>query len=239
MIGRALLETLDRCAEAGQPARLWLRDDDAVEPTPALHRLLRMAEGVPLTLAVIPAHTGQALADRLADAPQVAVAVHGWSHQNHAGMGEKKQELGLHRPADRVLDDLARGFGHLSALHGPRFAPVLVPPWNRIAPKVVAGLSAIGFRALSVFGPEKPAPLRLLNTHVDPIDWHGSRSARAASVVMEELASAIARGGPVGLLTHHLVHDAALWTLLQELFRITQSHPGCRWVSLAELMSEA
>lgn len=238
-MSKLLLDALDRCAAAGKPARLWLRDDDAVDPSPALDRLLQMTGAVPVTLAVIPALSGQALADRLADQHQVTVAVHGWSHQNHAGAGEKKQELGLHRPLATLLDDLARGFAHLSSLHGPRFAPVLVPPWNRIAPEVVEGLSAIGFRALSVFGKEFPAPVRVVNTHVDPIDWHGTRSARPLPDLMQELADAIQQGGPIGVLTHHLVHDAALWAFLDQLFEITRGHPGCSWVALQDLILEA
>lgn len=233
------LRALDRRAKAGQPARLWLRDDDAVAPSAALDQLLAMKEGVPLTLAVIPAFSGQALADRLADAPGVTVALHGWSHENHAGVGEKKQELGPHRPVDQVLADLARGQAHLRALHGPRYAPVLVPPWNRIAPEVVARLPGIGFRALSVFGPPKPAPLPVVNTHIDPIDWHGTRSARALPELLDELAEAVDAGGPVGILTHHLVHDAAIWGFLAQVIDVTRAHPGCRWIGLPDLVGPA
>ncbi|OYW60651.1 MAG: polysaccharide deacetylase [Rhodobacterales bacterium 32-66-7] len=236
-MSQALRNALDRCAEAGRPARLWLRDDDAVDPTPALERLLRLTDTVPVTLAVIPAASGQALADRLAEADRVTVAVHGWSHANHAGTEEKKQELGPHRPVSAVVADLGRGFRQLATLHGPRFAPVLVPPWNRIATEVAAALPAVGFRALSVFGPEKPAPLPVINTHVDPVDWHGTRSARPLPGVMDDLAQAVGRGGAVGVLTHHLIHDAALWRLLEHLLELTRDHPGCRWVSLPDLMS--
>ncbi|MDZ4135094.1 MAG: glycosyl transferase family 28, partial [Paracoccaceae bacterium] len=85
----ALTQALDARAKAGNPARFWLRDDDAVAPTGALDRLLDMtgAQGVPLTLAVIPAPSGAQLAARLAQEAGVIVAVHGWSHQNHAPDG--------------------------------------------------------------------------------------------------------------------------------------------------------
>jgi len=235
----AFLRALDHCAEAGKPVRLWLRDDDAVVPSPALNQLLAMTDGLPVTLAVIPAFSGQALADRLADAPGVGVAVHGWSHANHAPAGEKKQELGPHRPVAQVLADLARGHAHLHALYGPRLVPVLVPPWNRVAPGVASALPGIGFRALSVFGPAKPAPLPLINTHVDPIDWHGTRSARPITVLLDEMAVAVKAGGPVGVLTHHLVHDAAIWEFLAQLFAMTRGHPGCRWVALPDLIQDA
>lgn len=238
-MSQALLNALERRAASGAPARLWLRDDDAVAPTAALDQLLDLTEAaeVPVTLAAIPSGTGPALARRLATARGVSVAVHGWDHGNHAPLGEKKQELGPHRPMAEVLSQLARGFAHLSQLHGPQFTPVLVPPWNRISPPLVAQLPALGFRALSVFGPERPAPLPMVNTQVDVIDWHGTRGGRPDAVLLEELAQAITRGaGPIGVLTHHLVHDAQVWGFLARLFALTQGHPGCRWVALPQVI---
>ena len=234
----AFLRRLDHCAGRGTPARFWLRDDDAIEPGVALDRLLQMTAdaGVPVTLAVIPAPSGRALADRLLPEAHVAVAVHGWTHHNHAGATAKQQELGANRPAATALDEVARGFARLASLHGARFTPVLVPPWNRIAPAVVAGLPELGFRALSVFGPEKPAPLRMVNTHVDLIDWRGSRGGRPDEMLLAELMVAMDRGAPVGLLTHHLVHDAQAWDFIARLFDMTADHPGCRWTALPDLV---
>ena len=63
--------------EAGRKARFWLRDDDAVEPTEALEKLIAAtkAKSVPLALAVIPAQTGDVLAKRLSGETLVSVAV--------------------------------------------------------------------------------------------------------------------------------------------------------------------
>src|SRR3546814_3370640 len=75
------------------------------------------------------------------------VLQHGFAHRSHPGAGEKKAALGAQRPGEVVLDELRRGGALLRALfEGGRVAilPVLVPPWNRIAPPVVAGLRAIG-----------------------------------------------------------------------------------------------
>ena len=120
----AFLRRLDHCAGRGTPARFWLRDDDAIEPGVALDRLLQMTAdaGVPVTLAVIPAPSGRALADRLLPEAHVAVAVHGWTHHNHAGATAKQQELGANRPAATALDEVARGFARLASLHGARLA---------------------------------------------------------------------------------------------------------------------
>jgi peptidoglycan/xylan/chitin deacetylase (PgdA/CDA1 family) len=227
------------CAGRGRPATFWLRDDDATVPTGALDRLLEMTarHGVPVTLAVIPAGSGQALADRLAGAAGVTVAVHGWAHRNHAGPGEKKQELGTHRPAATVLDELSRGLRHLQGLHRGQFAPVLVPPWNRIHADVVQGLPGIGYAALSVFGPEKPAPLQVVNTHVDLIDWRGTGRVKPLDTVLSETVLALGRGAPVGFLTHHLIHDAAAWEVLDRLLALAPNGADARWPGLPALLS--
>ena len=49
-----LVNELDQWGEAERVATLWWRDDDAVAPTAGLERLLSIAGGVPVALAVIP-----------------------------------------------------------------------------------------------------------------------------------------------------------------------------------------
>lgn len=238
-----LTDELDRWQQAGKTAPFWLRDDDAVEPTAELARLLALTEQyqIPFTLAVIPIHTGQVLAGFL-DGRSIDVAVHGWSHTNHAGPDEKKQELGSHRPADAVLGELKAGIEKLRTLHGARFIPMLVPPWNRIAAPLVSELGRLGFQALSVFGPEKPGPLPLINTHVDLMDWHGTRGGREASALAADIVKRLRQmsetGGVMGLLTHHLVHDAAGWDFLDGLFAVSARHPACRWVQSADVLAQ-
>ncbi|MGQ0565389.1 MAG: polysaccharide deacetylase family protein [Gemmobacter sp.] len=239
MNAQAFRDALQAAADAGHPATFWLRDDDATQPSDPLDRLLALTarHAVPVALAAIPAGTGQPLADRLADEGAVTVAVHGWAHRNHAGPDEKKQELGAHRPVSAVLDELARGLGHLRRLHGDRCLPVLVPPWNRIHADVVQDLPGIGYAALSVFGPEKPAPLRVLNTHVDLIDWRGSGRAKSLDVLLAELAACLRLRRPVGLLTHHLVHDGPAWDVLDRVLALASGHAHARWAGLPVLLA--
>jgi hypothetical protein len=238
-IWQPLTAELERWKLAGQSADFWLRDDDAVEPTTPLDRLLVLTGrfGIPVTLAVIPALTGEALANCLAKAPHAAVAVHGWSHTNYAPEGQKKQELGSHRPRDVVLDELSRGLSLLTHLHGKRAIPMLVPPWNRIDAGLIPDLGSIGFTALSVYGPARPAPLSVINTHIDLMDWHGTRGCRDHAVLVQDIVAQLDRaftsGGPVGLLTHHLVHDKAAWTFLEGLFEVTSGR-ACNWRSVAK-----
>lgn len=237
-----LITALDAWHARGQVARFWLRDDDAVEPTPALTRLLDLGarHDVPLALAVIPAGAGVPLAELLAVRAGLDVLLHGWSHENHAPADEKKQELGPHRPAGAVLAELSEGSRRLVQLFGAQFVPVLVPPWNRIDKALLPKLSAIGIEALSVFGPEKPGEPVMVNTHADIMDWHGTRGCRPPAAIIEDIVrrlSAMERsGGTMGLLTHHLVHDDAAWDFIDGLLAATSRHPGCRWCGLRELI---
>lgn len=243
-IWQPLATELARWRQAGRTADFWLRDDDAFEPSAALDRLLAMTafHTVPVALAVIPAFTGAPLADRLARENHVTVAVHGWSHENHAPQDEKKQELGRHRPRETVLAELSEGRLRLERLHAGRFTPLLVPPWNRIDADLLPHLAGIGFSALSVFGAQKPGPIRLLNSTVDIMDWRGGRGGRDHSALVGEIVAQLeaafrGEGVPVGLLGHHLVQDEVAWTFLERLFEVTAASGACRWRSLGELLA--
>lgn len=235
-----LLDALHTRAKAGKPVNFWLRDDDAIEPCESLDRLLILCEefSVPLTLAVIPAHTDDALAHRLSLARDVSVAVHGWSHTNYAGTDEKKQELGNHRPQDDVLAELRRGFTRLRELHRPRFVPLLVPPWNRISPDIVKRLHELGFVGLSTYGDEKPTSVLSINTQVDIIDWKGTRGGYAVDYLATQMTIQLHEGrSSIGILSHQLVHDEAAWLFLEQLFDATAGHPGVRWLPVSEWLS--
>jgi len=238
-----LRRELDAWQAAGLRASLWWRDDDTIEPTPALKTLLALQQdsAVPLALAVVPARASKALPSALGDGA-LAVLQHGYAHENHAPPTEKKSELGVHRPAPIVIGELATGWDTLSKLFGPRALPVLVPPWNRIAPYLVPMLPELHYAGLSSFGPrQRRHPVRGLlavNAHVDVIDWRGGRGfvghAKAVAALCERLAArreaTADRDEPTGLLTHHLVHDRATWSFLTELFAQTVRHPGAIWL---------
>lgn len=244
MTVKLLIETLDDFASKNIVADLWLRDDDATQPSTALDRLLELSQrhSAPMTLAVIPHPTDEALATRLERTRDIDVAVHGWAHQNHAGSDEKKRELGLHRPLETVVGELEAGLQKLRSLHEQRFVPMLVPPWNRIDQSVSEHLPQAGYKALSVYGPEKPDRLPLLNTHVDVIDWRGTRGGKDHDVLFAETAARMrqthATGGMTGILTHHLDHDEGVWAFLQSLLSVTTSHPACRWRSSRQWLAE-
>jgi hypothetical protein len=240
-----LVTELDRWHQSGKQVRFWLRDDDAIEPSSELDRLLKLSDqdAVPVCLAVIPKFTGKELASYLNGIKTVRVAVHGWAHEDHALPGSKKIELGGERSEAVILEELRQGHERLSLLHEERFVPILVPPWNRIDPALIPHLKSIDFEALSVFGPECPSAIREINTHVDLMNWHGGRCGHDTEtlvpMIIDRLKYCHDNGGVVGILTHHLVHDQQAWTFLDALFRITSSHPAAEWCDIKSIMNQS
>jgi len=243
---RDMWDELDAWRDAGRSATLWWRDDDAVEPTPALDRMLALAArtAVPVALAVVPVRAGGALADRLAETCDLATPLqHGYAHANHAPEGEKKAELGATRPLERVREELARGASRMAELFGSRALGVLVPPWNRVADEVVACLPALGFTGLSTYlarATAVPVPgLTAINTHADILRWTAPRGFLGEGAALALLTAHLGArrrgqadaGEPTGMLTHHLAHDEAAWRFLETLLPRLSEHPAVRWLT--------
>ena len=238
---------LDAWHAEGRLASLWWRDDDATAPSPALDRLAGLARlhGVTVGLAVIPALAQPVLATWLESVP-AEVLQHGWAHRSHAAACEKKAEFGYGRDAETAVRELEQGFGTLGRLVGHRFLPVLVPPWNRLDPRLIPDLPRAGFRGLSTYGPRsaaEPAPgLGQTNCHVDVVDWRGGRGfvghERALAAVVTHLAARRARSvdpnEPTGLLTHHAAHEEASWTFIARFLERTRRHRAVRWLAPSE-----
>ncbi|MBI1172472.1 polysaccharide deacetylase [bacterium] len=225
---------------AGLDLPLWWRDDDAIAPTAALDQLIALSDavGLPVHLAVIPRRATAELAVRVAGAGCLIPVVHGWVHQNHAPAEAKKAEFGATRPPGAALDEARQGLAQLQKLFGARLQAMFVPPWNRIAPEVVAGLAPLGFAAVSTFGPRRAATaapgLAQINTHLDPIDWRGGRGLVDPADLVRQLAQLMAdrRLGltdnrePLGLLTHHLAHDSATWEFTRQVIMVLLAGPS-------------
>ncbi len=195
---------LDRWHESGRVARLWLRDDDAYEPTQELDRLLAQIEAAaaPCLLAVVPMKATPALAEALRDRPLIRVAMHGAWHANHAPAGRKSEETPEERGLDAIAAELGEARERLVTHFGGTAGDWYVPPWNRIGRTVAALLPGLGFRALSTFTHRRldAAPaLAEINTHVDIMDWKGGRVGRrpdeALAMLAAELALAREQGG--------------------------------------------
>ena len=242
----ALTAEFDAWASQGRQAALWWRDDDAAVPSAALDQLLSLSATyeAPITLAVIPARTGEDLAQYLADKPLVHIAQHGYAHQNHALHDAKTIELGGEKPVADIIEDIKAGQVVFQQVFGCE-PKMMVPPWNRIDQSVINILPDLGFAALSCFSnkpslKDLPAGLQRLNTHGDPIDWRGTRGFAGDEVVIRPVIDALSaqREGdcvsePTGLLTHHMDHDVAVWHFVEALLEHVADHPGACWVTAA------
>lgn len=248
-----LTRELDAWEKAGRTATFWWRDDDAIAVTPALERLLSLSENhnIPVGLAVIPHRAETALFDRLARHANVRVLQHGYDHANHAPPGVKKCELGPHRPSAIVLAELAEGRAKLKK-QAPAglLLDVMVPPWNRIDPTVIAGLGSLGFTGLSADKPRKalrdPAGLVRANSHVDTIEWVNRRFAGEDVVLGQAVKHLRTRRlgksdpeEPTCVLTHHLAQDEDGWRFLERFFDATMRHSASRWLGAERIFGPA
>lgn len=224
---------LDAAARRGETIRFWWRDDDAGGSSPALTRLLEMAErqNLPLALAAVPAWLEPGVQGQIAASAEATVLQHGYDHVNHGGKGVKSIELGG-RGVDRITEELKKGFDILEDAFGAAFLPILVPPWNRIDQTLHPHLRASGYVGLSVFGKRAAleiAPgVALVNTHVDPVDWRGTRGFLGEDIMLERLIDQLDLDEPLGILSHHLVMDEACWGFLERLFSTLMRHPAAR-----------
>lgn len=241
---RSLSVELDHWQAAERVATFWWRDDDAVASTPALARLITLhgSSGVAPALASIPAHARDDLAAKLEHYPAIAVLQHGYAHDNHAIKGERAIELGGKQRREQIVADLEKGWCRLRCLFAERLLPVMVPPWNRIAPELLPHLPTLGFRTLSCFaarsGREAVTGLAQANCHADLVDWRAGRRFRGEERTIAQICSHLEarRSGradaeeATGILSHHLVHDAAGWRFLETLLERCSRHPGARWL---------
>jgi hypothetical protein len=97
-----------------------------------------------------------------------------------------------------VLEELALGFARLSQAFGERFLPVLVPPWTRIDPALIARLPDVGLTALSMEGARTTRfaarGVVTLNAHCDPIKWKGGARFTGTERALDEIVRP--SGGP-------------------------------------------
>ena len=235
---------LGRWRDAGRGADFWWRDDDAATLSTPLAQLLKLAEqsGVPLALAVVPLEAVPELFAGL----RASVLMHGTDHRNRARPGEKKTEFAAAEAEQSAIERLSAARERLAGHAGARFLPVLAPPWNRFKHSLAARLPDAGLRGLSGYGPRDAAPaapgVSQVNTHVDIIDWRGTRGfvgeETALRAALKHLAArrsgAADRAEPTGWLTHHALHDAAAWQFLARLFERTRQH-GARWLDPRQL----
>jgi peptidoglycan/xylan/chitin deacetylase (PgdA/CDA1 family) len=223
---------------------LWWRDDDAGCYSASFEHLLALATELdfPLCLAVVPAWLDEPTRKRVVETPSVRVLQHGWAHVDHADTEQKSIELGGCVDSETCLANLDRGRNDLSVAFRDRSLPVLVPPWNRIADRVLGRLPEKGFAAVSTFGEDNRGykhGLVHVNTHVDVIDWHDGRRMKPLSELVAQVEVLMTNPAlnVLGILSHHREMSLYDMSRLGQLLRQITALPGCRWAEPKTVLS--
>ena len=239
-----LRRELARWHACGHRPVLWWRDDDVRGMSPALDRLLKMANGLPISLAVIPEGVSLTLAARLDGVPGVTIGQHGIDHVNRRTPAE-----GPAADYTSAMDPspLARGImaGRLTLEQFGLEPLFFSPPWNRIEPVLLEALRITGYFDLSGWNGEGATllGLRRLDTHIDLLRWKGGTRFRGAGRVYDDLRGHLAKRRetgefkrPIGLLTHHLDHDEASWRFLEGFLSLLR--PAVQFRGFGELIED-
>jgi hypothetical protein len=240
---QTLVAALDAAAE---PVRIWWRDDDAGVDDPRLVTLLRLAESraAPVALAVVPDWLQGACRELILAAPIATALQHGIAHTDHAVPPAKKIELGGSAAPEHLLAGVRDRRDRLAHAFGRRFVPVLVPPWNRIAPGLIAHLADAGFTGLSTFGPRSGAEaapgLLQVNTHLDLVQWREGAAPLQLEPAFERLAALVRTVDhePIGLLSHHKLMDRSAFATLDRILALLKDHPRVTLATAGALFGE-
>ena len=226
----ALSKELEACLIAGQKLQFWWRDDGSATVTPQLERLLDVAAScaVKIGFAVVPSKADHALAARLKDAPAV-VWQHGWAQREH-GSGE----FGEGRSIDDMVNDVLLGRHRMDDVFGPGgWQKVFVPPFHQLSMEMKSLLATLGFSGLSSGHPRTAAVADLpeVNAEIDLVDGRNG-AFMGDDAVLGQIVDEIRRRrllgaealGPIGLLSHHLVHGEGFYSFMGRLLPFLKSH---------------
>ena len=236
--------------ESGLTPRLWWRDDDTTELSVPLSKLSDLAAQfkVPVLLAVIPSLAKQELSAFVSSNPWLDAATHGFSHTNHGDQDTKKTELtenSLGRSVQDVAQELITSRKNMEDMFGLAASQILVPPWNRISTSALQTLPSIGFKLLSTFTDQKlSTDIHQINCHIDLMHWRPDRLAKTIREVTDELLICLQDRRisdypkqPIGILSHHLVHDENAWEATEFLMSYFAKQPCIKTLTQAELLS--
>ena len=240
-----LTEELECWRRSGTVSTFWWRDDDAVEATPQLERLLRCADSIPVALAVIPGRVRPTLVERIGDEPSIAVLQHGWEHVSH--LPGSTNEYPPSRTDEEVSREFFDGRSILRGLFGDQALPIFVPPWHAFDSRFMPVLTLNGLRGISRKGPRGNVPaagLIEVNAHVSPIVWSTPPAFAGDGAYLEQIVEHLRgrRTGSydpaeaTGLLTHHLDQNDASFEFIARLAELISVHPGAAWLSARDLV---
>lgn len=255
---------LDCWAMRGLKARFWVRDDDACEMSAPLQRLHELATryDIIIGLAVIPAKVHPSLLKFMAhEGRRFHPMCHGWQHTNHSPGGHKPAEFGKARPISASIRDARCAFDAFRE-HFAGHDAVFVPPFGQISAAMRRALPAIGFAGVST-GPgwlerklshlpslairvprvkvARWSSIPRLDVHIDPIDWQ-TGTAHSADTICDAIMRSLrprrmgllASEIPVGLVTHHLVHDDRIWGACDDALDVVRNHRAAEFVHVGQ-----
>lgn len=236
--------------ESGFNPRLWWRDDDAIDVSAPLSKLSDLADQwkVPVLLAVIPSLAKQELSIFISNNPWLDAATHGFSHTNHSDPDTKKTELtenSLGRSVQDVDQELMTSRKIMEDMFGLAASQILVPPWNRISTAVLQCLPSIEFKLLSTFTDKKlSTDMHQINCHIDLMHWRPDRAGKTVTEVTDELLICLQERRisdcpeqPIGILSHHLVHDKNTWDTCEFLMSYLAKQSSIQTLTQADLLS--
>jgi predicted deacetylase len=235
-------------AKAGHAPVLWWRDDDARAPTEALDRLLELSRrhDAPLTLAAIAGPHLPALVRRVETAQAVEIAVHGFNHINRQPPGRDFGEIVAEDSLEWVSAQLR---ATVMAFHRAGARPTLfVPPWNNLAAQLLEAIGGSAITAISAYGEDRQSGqgAMRLDAHLDVLRWKGGGRFRGRWRFLSRMRRLMTQrrlsgrwNEPMGVLTHHLDHDAATWAFLDEFLAAFPIHARADLMLAAPLEREA
>ena len=243
---KTIAQAIDDWKLAGLRPKMFLRDDDAVKDSPSLDRLFKLCEkhSIPILLYAIPALCEPSFGPAVRKAAHVNVAVHGYTHRNHAPPGRPHCELCPDRPISVIIDELRSGRDKLMDICDGRISELLVPPWNLIGDQVAEASLELGFKGISAHGWGRMTEgLPRINTHVDPIIWSKARTFHTLDDIFEQTAHQLDTAKRlgfsfIGIVSHHQEYTDESWSAFENLMRV-MSEQDIEWVEAYSLLHSA
>lgn len=233
MADELLFRNLEQALVSRPDLTVWWRDDDINyiglhHPLLCLQAWQRLnfiggllaKSKVPSLLAVVPwqfLEKARAL-QKLLDAHDVPLAIHGIRHTNHSPFG--KSEFPPEKAGPETCHEILKIFSRFRQWYGSRLLPVFVPPFNTIAPRLARMLLDNGI-AISV---SNSGPGLACNTDYDFVDWKRRRLLPHKKIVTD-IIDLINNGSPfLGINSHHKLIDSCDRPFIEGLVNVLDAH---------------
>ena len=216
--------------------RIWWRDDDIVEDTKELRRLLDFSEkyNVPACRSVIPKHVSKEAINKIKSIDAISILQHGYAHTNYAKFGDPLNEFGTDRDLEIQIKEIRQGYIKLKDAFNDQFLPIFVPPWNHISSNTIKRLEEVGFIGISLIGKTifNYNGLRNLSVQIDIHSWE-TKSENSYSVkvrkfseifcdlyrILTEKPTYLEKKIDIGILTHSQIMKDKDWKIFKMLIQ--------------------